>query len=46
MYQDKKTVTYRAQMWQEPLYVVHVDAVIFLELVFVHPERIGRHKWD
>lgn len=28
--------TYRAQMWQKPLYVVHVYAIVLLKLV--HPE--------
>lgn len=35
----QKLVTHRAQMGQEPFYVIHVYAVIFLKLVFVHPER-------
>lgn len=31
--------TYRAKMWQELVYVIHVYAVIFLKSVLVHPER-------
>lgn len=31
----------RAQMGQEPFYVIHVYAIIFLKLVFVHPLSVN-----